>query len=56
MEKLLTLSQTAEKLQLTEETLRRLIKKGDFPGFKIGGSWRVDQKDLESYIEEKKTV
>ena len=56
MKKYLTLRQVGEKLQIKKETLRRKAKNGEFPAFKLGGSWRVDPDDLAEYIEESKTV
>lgn len=31
-------------------TLYRLIKKGEIPGFKIGGQWRLKKDLLDSWI------
>lgn len=48
---LMTVSQTAVYLQLSEKTVRRLIKKGELRASKLGNhSWRVRSQDIESYV------
>jgi excisionase family DNA binding protein len=51
--KLLTIRVVAEALKVSEKTVRRLIKRGDLPAFKVGdrGQLRVDEQDLERYVE-----
>ena len=50
--KLLTLSEVAEALRVSESTARRLIKRGEIAASKIGdrGQLRVLQEDLEGYV------
>ena len=49
---LLTVSQTATYLQLSEKTVRNFIKKGILRASKVGSrSWRVRSQDIESYVE-----
>lgn len=50
---LLTIPVVAEALKVSEKTVRRLIKRGDLPAFKVGdrGQLRVDEQDLERYVE-----
>ena len=48
---LLTVSQTAEYLQLSEKTVRRLINDGRLQASKLANrSWRIRICDIESYI------
>ncbi|AWF83304.1 helix-turn-helix domain-containing protein [Microbulbifer sp. ANSA003] len=51
IDQILTLKQVAEYLQLAEKTAYRLAAEGKLPGFKVGGSWRFKQSDLEKWIE-----
>lgn len=51
---ILTLKEVAEYLKLAEKTAYRLAAEGKLPGFKVGGSWRFKESDIESWIEEKK--
>ncbi|MEE9304139.1 MAG: helix-turn-helix domain-containing protein [Thiotrichaceae bacterium] len=51
---ILTLKEVAEYLKLAEKTAYRLAAEGKLPGFKVGGSWRFKESDIESWIEESK--
>lgn len=49
---LLTVSQAAKYLQLSEKTVRRLIKNGDLQASRIGTrTWRIRASDIDKYIE-----
>lgn len=54
---LMTVSQTAQYLQLSEKTVRRLIGSGTLNASKIGNkSWRIRLIDVEKYISERSNV
>lgn len=53
MDKLLTIKEVAEFLNLSEKTIRRLIHKGELPASKVGGQWRIDKDALELYLKKK---
>lgn len=55
-EEILTLKEVATYLKLAEKTAYRLAAEGKLPGFKVGGSWRFKQSDIESWIETKKIM
>lgn len=46
MENLLTIEQTAQRLQLDKTTVRRQIKRGALRGIKRGRQWRVPESAL----------
>lgn len=48
--KLLTVSETAEILKLSNYQVYTLIKKGILPSVRIGKSIRIIQDDLEQWI------
>ncbi|MCP3029426.1 helix-turn-helix domain-containing protein [Halobacillus sp. A5] len=48
---IMTVSQVAEYLQLSEMTTYKLVQKGTIPAFKIGTHWRVKKEDLHECIE-----
>ncbi len=48
---ILTVSQVAEYLQLSEMTTYKLVQEGRIPAFKIGRHWRVRKSDLTSLID-----
>ena len=52
--KLYKLKEVSEQLSIPESTLRKWSKVESFPAFKIGNSWRVDEKDLDSWLADKK--
>lgn len=51
---ILTVQEVARRLKLTQVTIYRLLKSSQMPGFKIGASWRIDEKDLNAYIKKQK--
>lgn len=54
MDEVLTIQEVANYLKLTEKTAYRLAAEGKLPGFKVGGSWRFKQIDIEQWIIEQK--
>ncbi len=48
--KILTISEVAQILRMHRNTVYRLVKQGDLPGFKIGDNWRVDAKALRTLL------
>jgi excisionase family DNA binding protein len=48
----LTIPQVAEKLQVSEKTVRRMLISGELPGYKIGGQYRVGPTELAAWIED----
>ena len=53
-DQILTIKDVAIYLKLAEKTAYKLAAEGKLPGFKVGGSWRFKQADIESWIEAKK--
>lgn len=51
---LLTISESAKRLNIAERTLRKWLREGILPGAKMGRIWRVDEKDLEEFIQKAK--
>jgi len=48
---LLRLERTAEALDVSPSTLKRLIRDGQLPAVKVQGATRVRVADLQSYVE-----
>ena len=48
---ILTVREVAAYLKIKEKTAYRLAAEGKIPGFKVGGSWRFRQRDIESWIK-----
>lgn len=53
-DKLLTVEQVAEYLQLSNEHVRKLCRLQQIPCIKLGGNWRFDKMDIDGWIGEKK--
>jgi excisionase family DNA binding protein len=45
-----TLREVAHYLKVTERTIYRLAAEQRIPAFKVGGSWRFRQGDLDNWI------
>ena len=48
--RLLSKKQAAAILGISTDTLMALSGKGDILGFKVGGQWRFDERDICNYI------
>lgn len=55
-EEFLTPREIAQMLKIPEDSVTRLLRIGEIPGYKIGGSWRVDRQDFQQYLAEKKNT
>lgn len=51
---IMTISQVAKYLQISEMTTYKLVQNRRIPAFKIGRHWRVKKDDLSLYIEKLK--
>lgn len=49
-DELLTVSQTADYLQVCNKTILRLIKYKKITAFKVGNRWRIKKSDIDKYI------
>lgn len=54
-DEIMTLKEVATYLKLAEKTAYKLAAAGKLPGFKVGGSWRFQHEDIQSWIKEQKT-
>ena len=50
-DRLLTVSQVAEKLNMSKATVYSKTKMGEIPSVKFGETIRVKESDLENYID-----
>ncbi|GEC36486.1 excisionase family DNA binding protein [Sinorhizobium meliloti] len=50
MSEILTVREVAALLKINEKTAYKLAAKGEIPGFKVGGSWRFDSGEIDSWI------
>ena len=52
----MTVREVAAYLSVNEKTVYRMAQKGNLPGFKVAGSWRFKQDDIDEWIEAQKTA
>ena len=53
---MLTVDEVAEYLRVSRATICRWCGTGKLPAFKVGKSWRVQQKDLDHYIDQQREM
>jgi excisionase family DNA binding protein len=47
---LLTRAEAARFLSVSEQTVYRILRRGELPAFRVGHSIRITQTDLENYL------
>jgi len=52
--KILSLKQVSEILGVTDRTVQNLILRGELHGFRIGERWKVEQDEVDAYIQRQK--
>lgn len=52
--KYFTPEEVAEQLRVKRETVYTWLRKGKLKGMKFGDLWRIDEADLQKFIEEAK--
>lgn len=50
-ELLLTIEETARRLEMCKSMIYRFIRRGELPSLKIGGSRRVLVSELEAFVQ-----
>ena len=53
---ILTLDEVASYLRAGKRTVYRLAQKGEIPAFKVGGTWRFLQPDIENWIRQQSSA
>jgi excisionase family DNA binding protein len=53
-DQIMTVSEVAEYLKISEMTTYKLVQEGKIPAFKIGRHWRIKRGDLSEFIEKLK--
>jgi excisionase family DNA binding protein len=52
LKRVLTIGEVAEILRVHPTTIYRLVKRGELPGFKVGGNWRINSEALDTWLAE----
>jgi excisionase family DNA binding protein len=56
MQEFMTAKDLAKFLKLSEPTIYKLAAKGEFPGFRIGDSWRFEMEEILRSIQIKRNL
>ncbi len=52
----LTVEDIAHELQVSDDTVRNWIKQKKLVAVKIGRDWRIDRRDYQRFLEERKNL
>lgn len=52
-ESLLTVSEVASMMRVSNMTVYRLIKSGQLPALRVGKNYRIRASDVETYLEDR---
>lgn len=53
-DEIMTITEVAEYLKISEITTYKFVQSGKIPAFKIGSHWRVKREDLAEFIDKLK--
>lgn len=49
-----TLTEIADRLQVSWRTVQRWVKRGELKAHKLGTEWRVSESDMGRFLEERR--
>lgn len=52
-QEILTAAEVAKYLRIHPYTVKRLVRTGKLPGFKIGGQWRFRRDEIDVRLKQK---
>ena len=52
----LTPQEVSDLLRVSVYTVRRWIKEGDLPAYKVGRGWRISESDIDSWLRKNQTA
>ncbi|MDD5691901.1 MAG: helix-turn-helix domain-containing protein [Candidatus Omnitrophica bacterium] len=55
MSRLIDIDELADYLKLKKQTLYNWLNQGKISGIKVGGVWRFDRRDIDSWLRSKKS-
>jgi DNA (cytosine-5)-methyltransferase 1 len=56
MEEMLTTKEVAQKLRLSVETVKKMLREGILPGHKVGRKWLVSSEELTQYLAKQRNT
>ena len=52
----LTPHEVSHLLRVSVYTVRRWIKEGNLPAYKVGRGWRIRESDLDEWLDEQRSI
>lgn len=56
MAKLIDIEELADYLRLKKQTIYNWLHQGKIAGIKVGGVWRFDRKDVDSWLKSRRRM
>ena len=56
MTRLMDIDELADYLRLKRQTLYNWLHQGKISGIKVGGVWRFDRRDIDSWLKSRKRL
>ncbi len=56
MARLIDIDELAEYLKLKKQTIYNWLHEGKISGIKVGGVWRFDRRDIESWLKSRRRL
>lgn len=54
MGELITPQEAAKMLKVSDQTIRKMIKRGDLKAYKVGCRWRIEQGEINKLLKQAK--
>lgn len=51
---LITPQEAAKMLKVSDQTIRKMIKRGDLKAYKVGCRWRIEQGEINKLLKQAK--
>jgi excisionase family DNA binding protein len=56
MPRLIDIDELANYLKLQKQTIYNWLHQGKIAGFKVGGVWRFDRRDVDNWLKSRRRV
>jgi len=56
MSRLIDIDELAEYLKLKKQTIYNWLHQGKISGIKLGGVWRFDRRDIDSWLKSRRRL
>lgn len=56
MSRLMDIDELADYLRLKRQTIYNWLHQGKFSGIKVGGVWRFDRRDIDSWLKSRRRL